>query len=189
MEIDSLTDWIIALANVVMAGAATYAAFKAKDWFTVKKNDYAIKHLVDYHQLLIKLNIDFVILSTCLNSKYSDDNQSKIEKAIERICIKISELINIKNYASAFSYEINDNGVLRDAISIVENSQSFIGEAFRKASQPLGQGLIEARNSVATIAKHTLLEKADSDILKVKPLILHLSEKIESLKIADMLTK
>lgn len=39
----SIADWLSACANVVMAGAAFYAAYNAKDWFGQKINDIGIK--------------------------------------------------------------------------------------------------------------------------------------------------
>ncbi|HEI9791851.1 hypothetical protein [Serratia marcescens] len=43
MELGSLTDWISAGANILMAGAAVYAAFNAKDWLSPKLNERKFK--------------------------------------------------------------------------------------------------------------------------------------------------
>lgn len=47
MNLGSLTDWISAGCNVVMAGAASYAAANAKDWLSTKINDKKFKFADD----------------------------------------------------------------------------------------------------------------------------------------------
>ncbi|MEI7342238.1 hypothetical protein WCT87_12220 [Pectobacterium brasiliense] len=43
MEVGSWADWVSATANIVMAGAAFYAALNAKDWINEKKADKAFE--------------------------------------------------------------------------------------------------------------------------------------------------
>ncbi|GKX45254.1 hypothetical protein Pcaca03_00060 [Pectobacterium carotovorum subsp. carotovorum] len=42
----SIADWVIAVANVCMAFAATYAAWNAKDWLTPLKINFSFNELV-----------------------------------------------------------------------------------------------------------------------------------------------
>ncbi|MEX2941377.1 hypothetical protein [Serratia fonticola] len=188
MEIGSLTDWIIAFANTVMAGAAMYAAINAENWLTAKKNDYAIKHLVEYHQLLVKLKSDLNFLKIHLNKKYSNDNQDCIDQALNSIGAKYIELINLKEYASALSCEINDQNVIYDIVFIRTHSLAYLGESFRKANNRSTNAVMSAAsNAMGTYSYKEIIDKADEIRTEVLSCILHLYEKIESLKISDML--
>lgn len=187
MEIGSLTDWIIALANVVMAGAAAYAAVSAKNWLATKTNDYAIKHLVEYHQLLVKLKNDLDSLSILLDRKYSNDNQDEIEKITHIIIEKHSELRDIKDYANAFSCEINDGDILSDIQYIESHSHSFLGESFRKSMNSTSTD--GTRKSIIKHIAYSKLNNAEGIKAEVLSRILQLSKKIKSLRINEMLTK
>lgn len=46
----SIADWVSATANIVMGGAALYAAWNAKDWLTVKKKESSLPLIVKFHE-------------------------------------------------------------------------------------------------------------------------------------------
>ncbi|MCW2478134.1 hypothetical protein J5224_03275 [Candidatus Symbiopectobacterium sp. NZEC135] len=46
----SIADWVSASANIVMAGAALYAAWNAKDWLTIKKKESSLPLIVKFHE-------------------------------------------------------------------------------------------------------------------------------------------
>jgi len=60
MELGSTSDIVSAFCNIVMTGAAVYAAFKAMDWFNSKKSglafDQAISTLTEFDKLKIQLD-------------------------------------------------------------------------------------------------------------------------------------
>ncbi|WP_409161717.1 hypothetical protein [Pectobacterium sp. B2J-2] len=46
----SIADWVSASANTLMAGAALYAAWNAKDWLTIKKKESSLPLIVKFHE-------------------------------------------------------------------------------------------------------------------------------------------
>ncbi|WP_370550829.1 hypothetical protein NMD63_05610 [Edwardsiella tarda] len=67
MELGSISDWVSAGANVVMAGAAVYAALNAPTWLNGKRRNDAYNHAIN-----IVTNLESVIsVISKLNTKIS----------------------------------------------------------------------------------------------------------------------
>ncbi|HGH4750337.1 TPA: hypothetical protein ACJIXE_004259 [Serratia marcescens] len=84
MELGSLTDWISAGANILMAGAAVYAAFNAKDWIKDKHNsagyDHVAKLMADYDTAVLEMNRFYFYM---LNLERTDTDFHATKKNIE----------------------------------------------------------------------------------------------------------
>ncbi|HID9395459.1 TPA: hypothetical protein ACXIY6_003749 [Serratia marcescens] len=65
MELGSLTDWISAGANILMAGSAVYAAMKAVHFFKEKAIDHAYNLLAQFNDVKVDLEMfHFDLIST-----------------------------------------------------------------------------------------------------------------------------
>lgn len=105
MEIGSISDVFIAFANVVMACAAGYAAFKAKNWLAENMHSDAyllVKELVidDYTHCLISVRNSYFSMFKFSDQRYEFDNtESRLE-------------VSLKNYTST-----KENGLKTEDIS------------------------------------------------------------------------
>ncbi|QUY50341.1 hypothetical protein JK621_09425 [Serratia plymuthica] len=73
MELGSLTDWLLVLANFIMAFSAFYAAYKAKDWLKTQTKTKGLEAAIE------KISK--------LDEQYSDamDSKERITKFSSRI--------------------------------------------------------------------------------------------------------
>ncbi len=78
MEWGSVSDWFIFLCNAIMAGAAVYAAVKAKNWISDKKNqtgfDHAISIMTEY-DFLVECVRRYYFSIIITNQKSNDFNR------------------------------------------------------------------------------------------------------------------
>lgn len=92
-EWGSVTDWVSALCNIAMAGAAVYAALQAKKWFKNKKYELGHSSARDLFLTLFKMNPVLDNLSTHVEMfNASSDAETDIEK-IENILSEFYILI------------------------------------------------------------------------------------------------
>lgn len=118
MEFGTSSDIIIALSNITMASAAVFAAYKANDWLSERKQnnsfEYAVKLLTEFDEIKSqqdRLHIDLVTLpfdyksSTIIND---------VEKSVKKFTYD----------AVAFRRKV-DNGI-RYGLSMRDNSMDEI---------------------------------------------------------------
>ncbi|MBG0627000.1 hypothetical protein I4P27_21495 [Enterobacter roggenkampii] len=92
-EWGSISDWISAVCNIAMAGAAVYAALQAKKWFKNKKYELGHSSARDLFLTLFKMNPVLDNLSTHVEMfNASSDAETDIEK-IENILSEFYILI------------------------------------------------------------------------------------------------
>lgn len=48
LEWGSISDWVSSIANLIMAGAALYAAWNAKNWFQTKIKENALNQVTKF---------------------------------------------------------------------------------------------------------------------------------------------
>lgn len=80
MELDSLTDWISAGANICMALAAGYAAFNAKDWLSPKLNDRKVKFADEIIDGFCRLQQEASYLNSDVKNIINTDPDSQGDK-------------------------------------------------------------------------------------------------------------
>lgn len=110
MEIGSLTDWIIALANVVMAIAAVFAAISAKNWFANKINDSsfnkAIEIIATFDSLKSQLDrFHFEIIS--LGKDLSPELIEYLTPKLKDLTYNVSSLLRSINNTTCLGFEMN----------------------------------------------------------------------------------
>lgn len=93
-ESGNLSDWVIVLCNVVMAGAAFYAALQAKKWFSNKKMELGHASAKELFLTLFKMNPIIDNLSTHVAMFSASPESDNNLKDIENILLELYSLIS-----------------------------------------------------------------------------------------------
>ncbi|WP_226569303.1 hypothetical protein [Mangrovibacter yixingensis] len=97
MEFGSVSDWVSAGSNVVMACAAAYAAYQAKNWFRSKSQQFAFDKSADFFSKLddVVYEYDIIFQEFRVVNQFIDEPVESFKKIINTIDSLETELIEI----------------------------------------------------------------------------------------------
>ncbi|WP_233970961.1 hypothetical protein [Pectobacterium versatile] len=91
----SIADWVIAVANVCMAGAALYAAYQARKWIVTQKKSYAVKRTDDFLNNLAALYVSLAKLIYYIDRiKNRKTHNREINRIGKELKISFDEYLN-----------------------------------------------------------------------------------------------
>ncbi|WP_369115593.1 hypothetical protein AB4X16_05590 [Edwardsiella tarda] len=100
MELGSLADWFSGLCNAVMAGAAVYAAYNARDWLSSKTLEIKYNAANDTLKYIELTNESLKNIYVLIADYFNDNETIKDEKLI-------TELENLVSNTSILSDNLN----------------------------------------------------------------------------------
>lgn len=97
MEFGSASDWVSAGSNIVMACAAAYAAYQAKNWFRSKSQQFAFDKSADFFSKLDDVVYEYNIIFQEFRvvNQFIDEPVESFKKTINTIDSLETELIEI----------------------------------------------------------------------------------------------
>ncbi|MBN3214606.1 hypothetical protein [Pectobacterium polaris] len=135
----SIADWVIAVANVCMAGAALYAALSAKDWFKQKTYSLGFEKA---ERLLIQLDTIYASISDDmdkmslyhLNIQCNSDSGDKndvhtLQYNIENKKNDLNKIKNDLNYLSRWNVKIINFDYITQILEKIESNLIFSSNA------------------------------------------------------------
>lgn len=111
-DIGNLSDWISAACDVVMACAAAYAAYQAKNWFRSKSQQFAFDKSADFFSKLddVVYEYDMIFQEFRVVNQFVDDPIESFEETMIRINsleFELVEIIKMKNKLNRFNVSFN----------------------------------------------------------------------------------
>ncbi|KHT18289.1 hypothetical protein [Pectobacterium brasiliense] len=136
----SIADWVSSTANVVMAGAALYAAWNAKDWFSRRMSENSFNKADDIIQqvdnLRIKSKTDLWIAMGFINGFRNNDSAS-IYESIDHYNMHIDDVNKISSIRrkitriKTLGIIVNKENVLIDALQALDDFYSGLLVIYR----------------------------------------------------------
>jgi len=107
-SLGSLSDWISAMCNIVIASAAIYAAFQAKNWFRSKSQQFAFDKSAEFFSRLddVVYEYDTLFQEFRYFNQFADDPIEAFQQSVVKIKIlenELNEIQKIKNKLNRFN--------------------------------------------------------------------------------------
>ncbi|POE40251.1 hypothetical protein [Pectobacterium odoriferum] len=179
----SIADWVSSTANVVMAGAALYAAFHAKDWLTPLKRNFSFNELVkcikDIESILFELENTFKEVATHTQS----DEETYIKKInkIDNISREISSIESNLIIIQGLGYKIDSHFI--EEIKKIQSSVEKTKEILEKVQSIPGNHEYNTREAIDSTIKIINIATMFNEILDNY----HSSKKVFRTSVSDLL--
>ncbi|POE24983.1 hypothetical protein BV923_00735 [Pectobacterium odoriferum] len=179
----SIADWVSASANTLMAGAALYAAFHAKDWLTPLKRNFSFNELVkcikDIESILFELENTFKEVATHTQS----DEETYIKKInkIDNISREISSIESNLIIIQGLGYKIDSNFI--EEIKKIQSSVKKTKEILEEVQSISGHYEDNTREAIDATIKILNIATIFNEILDNY----HSSKKVFRTSISDLL--
>lgn len=139
MNLGTTSDIVIALSNIVMAGAALYAASKAKDWLNEKKAsmafDQAISASVEFDRVKLQIDLFHNNLLKRESESYQQESYSVVKDELEKLQHSILTMVRLVRNCERFGFDFKSDikSQITESFSSYHNT-AYKFYALKKAS-------------------------------------------------------
>lgn len=119
-EWGSVTDWISAICNIAMAGAAIFAAYNAPKWLRQKQNEsgynYAISIMAEYDEIVANLkDLHSDILITKQSNPNFESLANEVSKQVYKVIALQSKLFSCNRWGVTYKepLQVSINTILQ----------------------------------------------------------------------------